>query len=92
MSTISFIEARFLSANEGRLELETRFKKHLRKLRCRRLPPGLLAPPDDVAAACDRPDIDPMDIIGISADDAARIQRRANASSNAARPLPISNT
>ncbi|RDD72586.1 AAA family ATPase [Paracoccus versutus] len=76
MSTIPIIEARFFSANEGRIELETRFKKRLRKLRCKRIPPEFLAPPDDVDAACDRPDVDPMDIIGISADDAARIQRR----------------
>ncbi|RDD71241.1 AAA family ATPase [Paracoccus versutus] len=75
-STIPFIEARFFSASEGRIELATRFKKHLRKLRCKRLPPEFLAPPDEIDAACDRPDIDPMDIIGISADDAARIQRR----------------
>ncbi|CAM3263567.1 ATPase family associated with various cellular activities (AAA) [Paracoccus aminovorans] len=75
-STIPFIEARFFSANEGRIELGTRFKKHLRKLRCRRIPPELLAPPEDVNAGGDDSDIDLMDIIGISADDAARIQRR----------------
>ena len=74
--TTPFIEARFFSASEGRIELDTRFKKHLRKLRCKRLPPEFLAPPDEDDAACDRADVDPMDIIGISADDAARIQRR----------------
>ena len=44
-NTIPFVEARFFSANEGRVELEVRLKKHLRRLRCRRLPPNLLARP-----------------------------------------------
>ena len=38
MSTIPFIDARFFSGNEDRLELETRFMRHLRKLRCRKIP------------------------------------------------------
>lgn len=75
-STIPFIEARFFSASEGRFELETRFKKHLRKLRCRRIPPNLLAPPDEVDAPDESPDMDLADFIGISAHDATRINRR----------------
>lgn len=76
MSSIPFIEARFFNPAEGRIELETRFMRHLRKLRSKRPPPGFLALPDDAAAACDRPDIDPMGIIRFSDDDEARIKRR----------------
>lgn len=32
------------------LDLELRLKKHLRKLRCKRIPPDLLTPPVDVDA------------------------------------------
>jgi len=33
MSTIPFIEARFFDPKGGRIELETRLMRHLRKLR-----------------------------------------------------------
>lgn len=63
-STIPFIEARFM--------------RHLRKLRCRRIPPDLLAPPDEIDALGEIPDLDPMGIIRFSDDDEARIKRRVN--------------
>lgn len=69
-NTIPFIEARFFSANEGR------FKKHLRKLRCGKIPPELLAPPDQADAPDDVPDMDLTGIIGIGHDDETRINRR----------------
>ncbi|SOC20156.1 ATPase family protein associated with various cellular activities (AAA) [Rhodobacter sp. JA431] len=73
--TIPFIEARFFGANEGHFELETRLKKHLRKLRCGKIPPELLTTINDVGDANDEgPDL--MGAIGISADDATRINRR----------------
>ena len=76
MSTIPFIEARFFSPNEGRIELETRFMRHLRKLRCRRIPPDLPAPPDEAGAPSNISDADLMGIIRFSDDDEARIKRR----------------
>ena len=76
-SIIPFIDARFFSANEGRLELETRLKKHLRKLRCGKIPPEFLTPISDAEDADDSPGPDLMDFIGISAHDATRINRRA---------------
>lgn len=77
-NTIPFIEARFFSANEGRIELEIRLKKHLRRLRCRRLPPNLLAPIRDVEDADDVPGPDLTDFIGMGRDDERRIKRRVN--------------
>ena len=77
-STIPVIEACFFSASEGRIELQTRFMRHLRKLRCKRLPPSLLAPPDEIDAPGEIPDVDPMGIIRFSDDDEARIKRRVN--------------
>ncbi len=76
MSTIPFIEARFFDPKEDRIELETRLMRHLRKLRCRRIPPGLLAPPDEADTAGKIPDVDPMGIIRFSDNDDARIKRR----------------
>lgn len=78
MYIIPFIEARFFSANEGRLELETRLMRHLRKLRCRRIPADLLAPPDEVEAPGKISDVDLMGIIRFSHDDESRIKRRVN--------------
>ena len=75
MSSIPFIEARFFNPDEGRYELETRFKRHLRKLRCREIPPYLLAPIHDGEDVDERSDPDLSDIIAISADDEARIKR-----------------
>ncbi|KRW93128.1 hypothetical protein [Paracoccus sp. MKU1] len=72
MSTIPFIEACFFSLTEGRLDLELRLKKHLRKLRCKRIPPDLLTPPVDVDAPDESPDMDLADFNGISAHDATR--------------------
>ncbi|MCJ8141060.1 AAA family ATPase [Falsirhodobacter halotolerans] len=77
-NTIPFIEARFFSANEGRVELEVRLKKHLRGLRCRRLPPNLLTPFRDVEDADDVSAPDLTDLIGIGRDDESRIKRRVN--------------
>ncbi|WP_323715871.1 AAA family ATPase [Paracoccus aminovorans] len=76
MSTIPFIEARFFNPAEGRIELETRLMRHLRKLRCRRIPSNLLAPPDEVDAPDKVSDADLMGIIRFSDDDEARIKRR----------------
>ncbi|WP_449043441.1 AAA family ATPase [Paracoccus versutus] len=76
MSRIPFIEARFFSANEDRIELETRFMRRLRKLRSRRIPPDLLTPPDEVDAPGEISDADPMGLIRFSDDDEARIRRR----------------
>lgn len=56
MPTIPFIEARFLDQSESRFELESRLKRHLRLLRCRKLPPSLMAPPDDVLDGIDNTD------------------------------------
>ncbi|WJS83918.1 AAA family ATPase [Paracoccus sp. TOH] len=78
MSTIPFIEARFFDPKEDRIELETRFMRHLRKLRCRRIPPDLPAPPDEIDAPGEIPDTDLMGIIRFSDDDEARIKRRVN--------------
>ena len=78
MSTIPFIEARFFDPAEGRIELETRLKNHLRKLRCGKIPPELLTPISDVEDADDGQGPDLMDFIGISAHDEARINRRVN--------------
>lgn len=75
-STIPFIEARFFSASEGRIEIETRFMRHLRKLRCRRIPPDLLAPPDEIEPPGEISDADLMGFIRFSPDDEARIKRR----------------
>ena len=41
MTTIPFIEARFFDPSEGRFELETRLKRRLRRLRCKKLPPSV---------------------------------------------------
>lgn len=76
MSSTPFIEVRFFNPAEGRIELETRFMRHLRKLRCRRIPPDLLAPPDEIDAPGEIPDMDLMGIIRSSDDDEARIKRR----------------
>ena len=76
MSTIPVIEARFFDPAEGRIELETRFMRRLRKLRCRRIRPDLPAPPDEVDTPGKIPDADPMDFIRFSDDDEARIKRR----------------
>lgn len=77
MATIPFIiEARFFDPAEGRIELETRLMRHLRKLRCKRIPPNLLAPPDAADTPGEIPDADPMDFIRFSAEDEARIKRR----------------
>ncbi len=76
MSTIPFIEALFFDPKEGRIELETRFMRHLRKLRCRRIPPDLPAPPDEIDAPSEISDADLMGIIRFSDDDEARIKRR----------------
>lgn len=76
MSRIPCIEARFFSANEGRIELETRFMQHLRKLRCRKIPPDLLAPPDEVDAPDKVSDPDLMGIVRFGNDDESRIKRR----------------
>ncbi|WP_265499641.1 hypothetical protein [Paracoccus beibuensis] len=62
-STIAVIEARFFSASEGRIEIETRFMRHLRKLRCRRIPPDRVAPPDGIDALGEMSDTDLMGII-----------------------------
>ncbi|ADO44321.1 ATP-dependent Lon protease (plasmid) [Ketogulonicigenium vulgare Y25] len=76
MSTIPFIEARFFNPAEGRIELETRLMRHLRKLRCKRIPPDLPAPPDEADAPGEISDADLMGIIRFSDDDEARIKRR----------------
>ncbi|WP_288951649.1 AAA family ATPase [uncultured Paracoccus sp.] len=76
MSTIPFIEARFFNPAEGRIELETRFMRRLRKLRCRRIPPDRVAPPDEADTSGVIPDADLMGIIRFSDDDEARIKRR----------------
>ena len=76
MSTIPFIEARFFDPKEDRIELETRLMRHLRKLRCRRIPPDLPAPPDEADTPGKIPDLDPMGIIRFSDNDEARIKRR----------------
>ena len=60
MSTIPFIEALFFDPKEGRIELETRFMRHLRKLRCRRIPPDLPPPPDEIDAPGEISDADLM--------------------------------
>lgn len=77
-NTIPFIDARFFSANEGRFELEIRLKKHLRSLRCRKLPPDLLAPIRDADDADDVLGPDLTDFIGMGRDDESRIKRRVN--------------
>ena len=76
MSTIPFIEARFFNPAEGRIEFETRLMRHLRKLRCKRISPDLLAPPDEADAPGKIPDADLMGIIRFNDDDEARIKRR----------------
>lgn len=76
MSTIPFIEARFFDPSESRFELETRLRRCLRLLRCKKLPPGVLMPPDDALDDIDSMDQNLMGIIGITADDDARIKRR----------------
>lgn len=76
MSTIPFIEARFFDPAEGRIELETHFVRHLRKLRCRRIPQNLLAPPDEVEALGKILDANLMGIIRFRDDDEARVKRR----------------
>ena len=78
MSNIPFIEARFFAANQGRFELETHFKKHLRRLRRRRIPPGFPDPNGIAGDLEDIPDPDPMGITGVSYDEEARIRRRVN--------------
>lgn len=75
-STIPFIEARFFNPAEGRIELETRFMRRLRKLRCRRIPPDRVAPPDEADTPGVIPDADLMGIIRFSDDDEAHIKRR----------------
>lgn len=70
MTPIPVVEARFFSASEGRIELETRLMRHLRKLRSRRIPPDRVAPPDGIS------DMDLMGIIRFGDDDEARIKRR----------------
>ncbi|MDF3606668.1 AAA family ATPase [Paracoccus sp. DMF-8] len=50
--------------------------RHLRKLRCKRMPPGLLAPPDEADTPGEIPDVDSMGIIRFSDNDDARIKRR----------------
>ncbi|WP_024843878.1 AAA family ATPase [Paracoccus pantotrophus] len=75
-STIPFIEARFFNPAEGRIELETRLMRHLRKLRCKRIPPHLPAPPHEADTPGVIPDADLMGIIRFSDDDEARIKRR----------------
>lgn len=77
MSRIPVVEARFFSASEGRIELETRFMRHLRKLRCRRIPPDRVAPPDGTHAPGGMSDTDLTGIIRFS-DDEARIKRRVD--------------
>ncbi|CQR86212.1 hypothetical protein SAMN04488021_12436 [Paracoccus aminovorans] len=55
MSTIPFIEVSFFNTAEGRIELQTCLMRHLRKLRCKRIPPNLLAPPDEAPDEADTP-------------------------------------
>ncbi|RQP08207.1 MAG: AAA family ATPase [Paracoccus sp. BP8] len=76
MSTIPFIEALFFDPKEGRIELETRLMRYLRKLRSKRMPPGLLAPPDEADTPGEIPDVDSTGIIRFSDNDDARIKRR----------------
>lgn len=76
MSTIPFIEARFFNPAEGRIELETRLMRHLRKLRCKRILPNLLAPPDEVDAPDKVSDADLMGIVRFGDDDESRVKRR----------------
>jgi hypothetical protein len=76
MSRIPFIEARFFSPKEGRFELEARLKRHLRELRCRKIPAELLAPPEDMDDLVDSADMGLMKSVDINAGDGARIQRR----------------
>lgn len=76
MSTIPFIEARFFNPAKDRIELETRFMRHLRKLRCRRIPPDLPAPPDEIDAPDKVSDADLMGIVRFGDDDESRVKRR----------------
>lgn len=76
MSTIPFIEARFFNPAEGRTELETRLMRHLRKLRRRRIPPDLPAPPDESDAPDKVSDADLMGIVRFGDDDESRVKRR----------------
>lgn len=76
MSTIPFIEARFFDPSESRFELENRLRRHLRLLRCKKLPPSVLMPPDDALDDIDNFDPNLMGIIGITSDDDAHIKRR----------------
>lgn len=76
MLSIPFINARFFNPNEGRFELEKRFRQHLRKLRRGESRSDL---PDQICNVNDLDDgtgLDLMDDIEISTDDEARIKRR----------------
>lgn len=76
MSTIPFIDARFFDPNETRFELEARLTRHLCLLRRKRLPPGVMTPPDDVLDDIDSINENPKKIVGISTNDDVRIRRR----------------
>lgn len=78
MTRIPVVEARFFSASKGRIELETRFMRHLRTLRCRRIPPDRVALPAGTHAPGGMSDMDLMGIIRFGDDDEARIKRRVD--------------
>ena len=69
--------SRLASSTRPRVALnsKTRLMRHLRKLRCRRIPPVLLAPPDEVDAPDKVSDADLMGIVRFGDDDESRVKR-----------------
>lgn len=73
MSTILFIYVRFFSPTEGRYDIDNRFKCNLRKLRQGNKHSEQLTQTEDANAPSETPEMDLLDNMGISADDAVRI-------------------